>query len=370
LREEAAERERTLREHAEAAHQHVANILESINDGFLAFDPEWRFTYVNAPAERAMRSSRADLIGRLLWEVYPAIIGTDLEAQYRVAMTQRIPTQVEQYLTAWGEWLELRVYPAKDGGLSVFFQDVSQRKQIEEEIRRNNQALARVNEDLEQFAYSMGHDLREPLRTVTSFCQLLQRKYSGQFGAEADEMLGYCLAAAGRMNALINDLLAYMRAGSAQEMIEPVAMEAAMQASVENLRTAIEETAAKITHDRMPVIRIAGVHAQQIFQNLIGNALKYRSSRPPKVHVGARKEGGDWIFSVADNGIGIEPQYQSQIFGLFQRLGADGGRSGTGIGLALCKKLVERYGGRIWVESELGRGSTFFFTIPAANEQA
>src|SRR5581483_10549027 len=271
LRKEAAERERNLREQAEAAHQHVANILESIQDGFLAFDPEWRFTYVNAAAERTMRSPRADLIGRVLWEVYPTLIGTDLEVQYRNAMTERIPTQVDQFQGDRGEWLELRIYPAEDGGVSVFFQEISARKQIEEEIRRNNKALERVNEDLEQFAYSMGHDLREPLRTVSAFCQLLQRRYAGQFGAEADEMIGYCLAAAERMNALINDLLAYMRAGSAEEQIEPLAMDSAVQAALLNLETAIEETGAKVTHDAMPVIRMAAVHGQQIFQNLIGN---------------------------------------------------------------------------------------------------
>jgi len=366
LRREAAERERSLRAEAETAHQRVSNILESISDGFIALDDEWRFTYINAAAERSTRLSRGELLGRVLWDVYPGARGTELEKQYLRAMSERIPTHVEQYQGTWGQWLEIRVYPARDGGLSVFFQDISERKQIEDETRRNNQALRAANEDLEQFAYSLSHDLREPLRTVYSFCQLLQQKYTSEVDSDAQKMIGFCLDSARRMDVLINDLLTYMHVTSAGETVEPLPMESAIEASLLNLQTAIQESAAKITHDAMPVIRMARVHAQQIFQNLIGNALKYRSSAPPAVHVGARRDGTEWIFSVQDNGIGIEPQYQSQVFALFKRL--DAGQSGTGIGLALCKKLVERYGGRIWVESEPGRGSTFLFTIPVGHE--
>ncbi len=366
LRREAAESERSLRAEAETAHQRVSNILESISDGFLALDAEWRFAYVNAAAERMIRLSRGELLGRILWDVYPAVRGTELGKQYQRAMSERIPAHVEQHQGVWGQWLEIRIYPGRDGGLSIFFQDISERKQIEDEIRRNNQALKAANEDLEQFAYSLSHDLREPLRTVYAFSQLLHQRYKGEVDSDAQKMIGFCLDAARRMDLLINDLLAYMRASSAGEMVEPLPVESAIEASLLNLQTAIEESAAKVTYDPMPVIRMARVHAQQIFQNLIGNALKYRGIAPPTVRVGARRDGTEWIFSVQDNGIGIEPQYQSQVFALFKRL--DTGQSGTGIGLALCKKLVERYGGRIWVESEPGRGSTFLFTIPVASE--
>jgi PAS domain S-box-containing protein len=366
LRQEAADRERSLRAEAEAAHQRVANILESISDAFLALDPQWRFTYVNAAAERTLHAGRGKLIGQVFWDVYPAVRGTDLETQFQRVMAERIPAHLEQYLGVWAQWLEIRIYPGKEGGLSVFFQDVSERKQIEEEIRRSNQALKAANEDLEQFAYSMSHDLREPLRTVNAFCQLLHRTYTGRLDPDADEMIRFCLDAAGRMDALTNDLLAYMRASSAEELAELVPVESAIEAARLNLKTSIEESGASLTYDRMPVIRMAPVHAQQIFQNLIGNALKYRGSEPPKVHVAARQSGSNWIFSVQDNGIGIEQEYQAQVFGLFKRLHAGAGRSGTGIGLALCKKLVERYGGRIWVESEPGKGSVFSFSIPAA----
>jgi light-regulated signal transduction histidine kinase (bacteriophytochrome) len=280
-------------------------------------------------------------------------------------MTERIPSQMEEFQRVWDRWLEIRIYPGKDGGLSLFFEDVSDRKRIEEELRRNNQALKAANEDLEQFAYSMSHDLREPLRAVHSFSELLHQQYAGKLDGEADQMLRYCLEGAQRMNALINDLLAYMQATSAEERIETIPADSAIEASLLNLKSAVDESRAQITWDTMPVVRMARVHAHQIFQNLIGNALKYRGGATPVVHVGARRAGPDWIFSVQDNGIGIKPQYQSQVFGVFKRLYSGAGPAGTGIGLALCKKLVERYGGKIWVESEPGKGSTFFFTVPA-----
>lgn len=182
-------------------------------------------------------------------------------------------------------------------------------------------------------------------------------------------MIQFCVDAARRMDGLIHDLLVYMRATSADETIEPVPVDSAIASALLNLQTAIDESSAKITCDAMPVVRMARVHVHQIFQNLIGNALKYRGSAPPTIHVGARRDGADWIFSVRDNGIGIEPRYQSQVFGLFKRLDADARQSGSGIGLALCKKLVERYGGRIWVESEPGKGSVFSFTLPVTKVQ-
>lgn len=290
LRREAAEREHLLRADAEAAHERAINILESISDAFVALDEQWCFTYVNAAAERTLDSGRAELVGRMLWNLFPAILGTELEMHCRRAMTERIPVQLEHFYTAWQRWFEIRIYPAKDGGLSVFSQEVSARKQVEEEIRNNNRALESANEDLKQFAYSISHDLREPLRNVYSFCQLLHQSYTGLIDPKADEIIGYCLGAARRMDALINDLLSYMHAASApKEILEPISVEPAVEASLLNLQTAIEESGANVTHDPMPVIRMAPVHAQQIFQNLISNALKYRGSAAPKVHVGVGK---------------------------------------------------------------------------------
>jgi len=232
-----------------------------------------------------------------------------------------------------------------------------------EAMRRTNEALQVANADLEQFAYSATHDLREPLRAVRACCELLQRKYGGKMGPDADKIIEYSVEGAIRMGTLIDDLLAYIHA-SAEEVSEPIGLETALEAALLNLQSAIKETGATVTHDPLPAVSVASVHAQQILQNLIGNALKYRSDAPPVVHVGAWKQGASWVFSVRDNGIGIAPEYKTYVFGLFKRLGSEPTHSGTGIGLAICKKLVERYGGRIWVESEEGKGSTFFFSLP------
>ena len=186
-------------------------------------------------------------------------------------------------------------------------------------------------------------------------------------------MLGYCVDGASRMNALIDDLLAYIQASSdSGTTLEAVSLESALAEVLLNLAAAIAETGAAISHDPMPAVRVAPVHAQQLFQNMIGNALKYRSTAPPVIHVGARKEGTAWIFSVQDNGIGIAPEHHGRVFELGKRLHTSSEYQGTGIGLAICKKLVERYGGRLWVESELGKGSTFFFSIteqPSAEDR-
>lgn len=365
LRRDAADRERGLRAEAEAAHERAATILESISDSFVALDRDWRFTYMNAEAERQAGLTRDQLIGRALWEAFPGLLGTELEAQYRRAMNERLATQTEFFYQPWQRWLELRIYPAKDGGLSVFYEDITARKHTEEALRKSNDALRAMNADLEQFAYSASHDLREPLRIVRTYCQLLSRNYAGELDPAAQEIVEYCVDGARRADALLTDLLAYIHASlGPDDAREAVPLQSALDGALLNLRAAIEESGATITYDPMPALPIAAVHAQQIFQNLIGNALKYRRDAPPVVHVGAQKQGSGWVFSVRDNGIGIDPQYTTQVFGLFKRLHSASEYSGTGIGLAICKKLVERYGGRIWVESELGKGSTFFFFIP------
>jgi light-regulated signal transduction histidine kinase (bacteriophytochrome) len=309
--------------------------------------------------------------GRIIWDVFPAIRGTNLDVQYRRAMTERVVIRVENYYAPWQRWFEIRLYPAKDGGLSVFYQDITPRKRTEEALRRTNEALRAANADLEQFAYSASHDLREPLRMVSIYSELLSRACAGKVGPEADQMIAYCMEGARRMNTLVDDLLSYVRSSSElDEVKEAVPLASALDAALLNLRVAIEETGATVTHDAIPALRVAPLHAQQLFQNLVGNALKYRSAAPPLVHVGARKDGAAWVFSVQDNGMGIAPEHRMYVFGLFKRLHPASQYPGTGIGLAMCKKLVERYGGRIWVESEVGRGSTFFFSIPEQTGQA
>jgi two-component system sensor histidine kinase/response regulator len=232
------------------------------------------------------------------------------------------------------------------------------------------EALRRANSDLEQFAFSASHDLQEPLRMVATFSQLLQMKYAGKLDAQADTIIEHCVEGATRMGRMIRDLLEYTRAASISETLpERVSAEEMLEEALNNLRSSIEESNATVTHEPLPALQVEPVHLKQIFQNLVSNAIKYRGSQPPRIHIEAIREDGVWKFSVRDNGIGIESRYMDQVFGLFKRLHSGSRYSGTGLGLAICKKLVERYHGRIWVESKLGEGSTFFFTL-AESEQA
>jgi PAS domain S-box-containing protein len=224
--------------------------------------------------------------------------------------------------------------------------------------------LARSNAELQQFAYVASHDLQEPLRKVSSFTQLLARRYKGRLDADADEFIDYVVDGVNRMKQLINDLLAYSRVGTRGEAFEPVAVHEVLQRALANLLAAIDETGAMVTHEDLPVVMGDRSQLSQLFQNLIGNAIKYRGEEPPCVHVSVRRDGAEWHFAVGDNGIGIDPQYADRVFEIFQRLHTRTQYPGSGIGLAISRKIVERHGGLIWVESQEGKGSVFHFTIP------
>ena len=239
------------------------------------------------------------------------------------------------------------------------------RKKSEEYLLKTVGELKRSNDELQQFAYVASHDLQEPLRMVASYTQLLAKRYTGRLDSDADEFIAYAVDGSNRMQSLIQDLLAYSRAGTNGKALREISSENTLQEALANLRTTVEESGAVVTHDALPAVTTDGPQLAQIFQNLVGNAIKYRSAEVPHVHVSATKNGGrEWIFSVRDNGLGIDPQYFDRIFILFQRLHGRTEFKGTGIGLAICKKIVERLGGRIWVESQPQKGSTFFFALP------
>ena len=243
-------------------------------------------------------------------------------------------------------------------------QDITERKLAVAALLQRTEELARSNTELVQFAYVASHDLQEPLRMVSSYVQLLARRYSGKLDSDADEFIAFAVDGAKRMQNMINDLLAFSRVTTKGHEFKPVEADTALKLALANLKVAIEESQASVTFDPLPVVNADSAQLTQLFQNLIGNAIKFRRKEPPQVHVSVEKRAKDWEFSVRDNGIGIEPQHLERIFVIFQRLHTAAQFPGTGIGLAICKKIAERHGGNLWVSSQPGVGSTFHFTIP------
>ena len=255
-----------------------------------------------------------------------------------------------------------------EGADVIFLHDISGQKKEEARLKKTIKDLKRSNKDLDQFAYTVSHDLQEPLRMVSNYLQLLSRRYKGKLDSDADEFINYAVDGAKRMYWLINDLLLYSQVDIRGKHFEPTNCETVLNQALSNLKIAINENDAVITHDPLPIVVADDIQLTQLFQNIIGNAIKYCGKKTPEVHVSAQKKINRWVFSVKDNGIGIEPEYQDQIFQIFTRLQTNEEYKGTGIGLTVCKKIVERHGGKIWLESEPGNGSTFFFSIPIDRE--
>lgn len=242
--------------------------------------------------------------------------------------------------------------------------EITERTRAEEKLKKLTEELRQSNEELEQFAYVASHDLQEPLRMISSYTQLLMRRYKGKLDQDADEFINFAVDGAKRMQALINDLLAYSRVSRREMNLEPVDCEMVLKKVLTMLEPCIKERKVKIINDTLPRVMADSLKLEQVFQNIISNAIKFCDKEFPEIHISAKHSEREWIFSVSDNGIGISRQYFERIFLIFQRLHTQAEYPGTGIGLAICKKIIEKFAGRIWVESEVGKGSKFFFSIP------
>jgi PAS domain S-box-containing protein len=354
-----------------ASKEDVESILSSIPDAVVVLGADGLIRRVNQATLRLLGYRADELVGQPMTRILPdaatahaaaldvarhdPVVGID--AVYVAKDGGAVPVSLSRAV--------LRQRGTGDGIVCVA-QDSRERKEMEDNLRTTAENLRRSNADLSQFAYVASHDLQEPLRMVASYVQLLQRRYRGKLDADADEFIHFAVDGASRMQRLIQDLLAYSRVDTRAQPTQLVESARAFDQAVANLQAAIGEHGAEVTRDPLPIVRGDSTQLAQLLQNLIGNAIKFKGDRTPCVHVSAKTEQGQWVFTVRDNGIGIEPQYFERIFAIFQRLHGREEYPGTGIGLAICKRIVERHGGRIWVESQPGAGTAFHFTMPIA----
>ena len=370
-RDERKRREEALQE----SESFKTAILETALDGIVTFGEQGIIESLNPAAERLFGYSDRAIIGQDVGILMPTPdsegpnISRDNELATGINHTAREMVGRKSDDSTFP--MELTVSELQLGDRRIFtgiVRNITERKQAELELTRRAQELARSNVELEHFAYVASHDLQEPLRMVASFTQLLARRYGDQLDATAHEFIGYIVDGATRMEALINGLLAYSRVGTRGAAFQAIDCREVLDHALANLKSAIDETNAVITHDPLPCLWADPTQMGQLFQNLIGNAIKYRGASPPRIDLAVRRQGDDWLFSVRDNGIGFDPKHRDRIFDIFQRLHNRDQYPGTGIGLAICKKIVERHGGRIWAESEPGRGSRFCFILPAGSD--
>jgi PAS domain S-box-containing protein len=380
LQTRAAElaRSQTSLEEQMAERQKSEERLRLLIDGakdyaIIMLDADGRVTSWNEGAKRLKGWDSAEILGRHFSLFYPenAVAAGLPERELGLAATEGRHAEEAWRLRKDGSrfMADVIITAIRDDsgelqGFSNITRDISDRKQVEEQLKATLQDLDRSNKELEQFAYVASHDLQEPLRMVSSYTQLLAQRYEDQLDDKAHKFIDYAVDGAVRMQRLINDLLAYSRLNTQGKTFETIDSQAVLGETLRNLAAAVEENRAIIINDDLPAVRADATQLSQLFQNLIGNAIKFRGADLPRIQISACDLGREWRFMVKDNGIGIDEQYAEKIFAIFQRLHTIGEYPGTGIGLALCKRIVERHGGKIWFESELGKGSTFFFTLP------
>jgi PAS domain S-box-containing protein len=349
-------------------------LLESAPDAMVIVNSDGIIELINAQAERLFGYQRTELIGKILATLLPERL-RDIHIQHRKGFfLNPKPRQMGAGLDLVARRRDGTEFPVEislsplegPNGVSVTaaIRDVTERKQAAQLLAEKMSELHQSNEALEQFAHIASHDLQEPLRMVASYTQLLSRRYKGRLDADADEFIDFAVDGTQRMKRLIEDLLLYSRAGKGAPPVVEFDADGSLREAIGNLHAAIEESRAEVTSGPLPTLVAVESQLVQLLQNLIGNAIKYRGDRIPKVHVSAEAGSREWIFSVADNGIGIDPKYFDRIFQIFQRLHGRGEYEGTGIGLAICKRILQQQGERIWLESEPGKGSVFHFSLP------
>lgn len=352
------------------------SIIESAIDGIFVIDENGTILFCNSFTQKMFGFSHAELIGQNIKMIMPS--------PYREAHDQYLEhyrKTGEKHIIGVGRRVTAQ---KKDGtifpvSLAVneileestryfvgIVRDITKIASVENELIKTTEELKRSNAELEQFAYVASHDLQEPLRMVANFTELLAKRYKGKFDTEADEFIEFILDGATRMQTLIRDLLSYSRVGSQAKELEPTSSEKVFREVLTHLGLAIEQSGAQITSDPLPMVMADRSQLGQVFQNLIANAIKFHSDQTPQIHVSAKEKEGQWVFSVQDNGIGIEPEYFERIFIMFQRLHGKNEYKGTGIGLAVCKRIIDRHGGKIWLESTKSKGSTFYFSLSDA----
>jgi PAS domain S-box-containing protein len=352
-------------------------ILNAAGEGIFGLDIYGKHTFVNPAAAQMLGYTVNELIGRhshTLWH-YKKSDGSSYPVEecpiYAAYKDGRVHHRDDEVFWRKDGTCFPVTYAStpiiEDGNIAgavVTFRDITERKQAEEELKKLSDELARSNADLQQFAYTASHDLQEPIMVVAGFVNLLARRYKGKLDEKADEFIEYAIDGTKRMQVLIKDLLDYSRVGSTGRSFTPTDCLSALDKAVFNLQIVLKASGAVITHDDLPTVMADSSQLIRLFQNLISNAIKFHGKEAPRIHISAKQKEDEWIFSFKDNGIGIDPKFSDQIFVMFQRLHTKKEYPGTGIGLATCKKIIERHGGRIWVESEPGKGSTFFFSIP------
>jgi len=366
--------------HHIVASRRLDETLVRMGDGFFYVGSDLRYQYVNPRALEMTGKTSEEIVGKTLCELWPELADSELDRQLRQSLkASGLPARFE-FESPTKRWFEIAIYPTPPGS-SIYFREITDRKTVEErlkttahetseaneKLKRTVHELERSNQELAQFAHAASHDMKEPLRMVSNFVQLLEQNYGPQLDAEAKQYIQYASEGAKRMHALITAILDYSELGSQPIDSKTCSLSTLLDEAIENVHSQVIETRAVISRGGLPVVRCPSRQIVQIFQNLLSNAMKFRGKGAiPEIRVEAVERETDWLVSVRDNGLGIDPAHHEKIFKLFRRFHSRSEFPGSGIGLATCERILDRIGGKIWVTSILGQGSTFHFTLPKA----